>query len=87
MWRVDGLEDVLEQARDTSYYKMSESFKSKDYTKIGEGSGYDSLCLTAALEEGRSQDLSILISNIRQALIKSICADLCQKFLLAGRDF
>ena len=62
LWLVEDTEDVLEEARKEYYYHDSGSF-SKKYTKIGDGEGYDSLCLTTALNEGTNQDLFILITD------------------------
>lgn len=68
LWKVIEPEDVLEKARNTSYYKKSETFPKGKYDRLkevdGYGNGYDSLCLTAALEEGTSHDLFILITDL-----------------------
>jgi len=64
LWRVDGPEDVLEEARHASYYQRTEDINSGQYSPIGTQGGYDSPCLTAALEEGRNQDLFILITDL-----------------------
>lgn len=63
LWRVDGTEDVLEQARNTSYYYKSEAFPDRGYLPIGEKNGYESKCLTAALNHGTNEDLFILVTD------------------------
>lgn len=62
LWRVHESGETLEDARNADYYSDSAGF-SKEYEKIGESSGYDALCLTPALENGRDQSLSILITD------------------------
>ena len=62
LWKVKETEKFFEKARSVNYYQQSE-YMGEDYTKIGEGQGYDSLCITIALEEGQKQDLFILITD------------------------
>lgn len=71
LWRVDGDEDVLERARNQSYYVDSKKLSDGNYTQVIQGNGYDSLCLTPALEEGRNQDLSILITDLYENSTRS----------------
>lgn len=71
LWRVDGDEDVLERARSRSYYQDSRKLSGGNYAQIIQEDGYDSLCLTPALEEGRNQDLSILITDFYENTTRS----------------
>lgn len=90
LWLVDGDEKVLEKGRYTDYYQESSSLRSrKNYTKIGEGSGYRSLCLTTALDYGVNQDLFILVTDFYENSIdNNVNADAILEKIneLAGRD-
>lgn len=79
LWKVIGVEDVLEEARHTSYYEKSETFPKGRYSTDGleteykdnEYKGYECLCLTAALREGTKQDLFILITDLYENSIEN----------------
>lgn len=89
LWRVDGPEDVLEQARDVSYYANSENFSGRGYTLIGDGDGYSSTCLTAALCHGTKENLFILVTDLYEnSTGKNTNANTLAKQIrsLAGQD-
>lgn len=64
LWEVP--ENALKEAMEASYYVSSDSLEGRrgyERAKSAEGSGYASPCLSAALKEGKAQDLFILITD------------------------
>lgn len=60
-------ENVLQEALKSGYYVSSSRRAERseyDYNDVSKGTGYSFPCLTAALERGRMEDLSILITDL-----------------------
>lgn len=69
LWKVEKSENIFEKARNESYYIQSE-YLDGNYTKVGVGEEYNSLCITTALEEGRKQDLCIFVTDFYENTVE-----------------